>query len=1084
MKIYFQYILIITIISANISILSSQNLGDTITVSGAKYKLISANLITNPGFENDFTGWTDATTSAATLTSANFTIMTTGGIGNSKYLVGNKNESSNSAGSIGTGWSISAGKKYYFSYYIKYQNTSTAAGNEEWSKISLTNNKTSNLEPLILLNFAKVNGAGAWTQNEIIFTNSNPAYSYIVARFRWLGGRLGYDNFALFEVEDVVNISDLQAVIGEAQSIYKPETTGAVEFLAAIQTAQSFLNSQSATDVQKAINDLKKAIFTYKLKNATPQNPLDMTNMITNPAFNNNTPEGWKGIGTINYHVVEFYQRTFNMYQIIAGLPAGKYVLKAQGFERPTANDGGAAYRGGTEKISAMFYAKANSFPQKNNLFSSIYKQSYSGSGSLNGYVNTMAAAETLLSNANRYYDVTVSDILLNTGDTLIIGAKSDFQQSGYWALFDNFRLEYHGGYDTLDLKNNLLIQIAIAEEILSKKIQNTVRTNLNSALSQANQAINSIPLDFSGLQSANGVINEAINAGNKSYTTYTLLADLISEAEKVSGTLSVIKQQSLVTVLATAKNLSDNLDATTTALNKSISDISALIYKKIYTPTWMMGNVNLESNTWSMSRSKQSKNWIIFWEPGYGEDPSVLADGNYRINIDELLRVADQSFNFYADSLKFIKRGNSKTDDYKMIIRLRYTRDWEASGSGVDDLIGLLTLTAWSAQVGGHTLAHEVGHCFQYQTHCDNNNQNGWMYGFGADASGGNGWWEQCAQWQAFKVYPSLQFTDSRFTNYLNTAHKHILHEAPRYDNYFIQDFWTYKHGMDIIGRLWNQSVKPEDPVETYKRITKITQSQFNDEMYEHAARFTTWDIPALISSGTSKISSRPQTKMNNAGDNYWIVDAAHCPENYGYNVIKLNAPTKATTVSAYFEGKIGADGFRKNYMTAGGWRYGFVALLNNNTRVYGDMRAASYATPKDTVHFNVPDNCKQLWLVVSGAPTTHWRHAWDDDDTNDEQWPYQVKFNNTNLLGYQNVVNSTEPDFADNILIYSSDNQLHIKYLPYNSNVQIYTTTGICVLQQKPENDEMTISLPNGVYIINIYNNKNSYNHKVVVK
>jgi len=695
-----------------------------------------------------------------------------------------------------------------------------------------------------------------------------------------------------------------------------------------------------------------------------------------------------------------------------------------------------------------------------------------------------MAAAETLLSNANRYYDVTVSDILLNTGDTLIIGAKSDFQQSGYWALFDNFRLEYHGGYDTLDLKNNLLIQIAIAEEILSKKIQNTVRTNLNSALSQANQAINSIPLDFSGLQSANGVINEAINAGNKSYTTYTLLADLISEAEKVSGTLSVIKQQSLVTVLATAKNLSDNLDATTTALNKSISDISALIYKKIYTPTWMMGNVNLESNTWSMSRSKQSKNWIIFWEPGYGEDPSVLADGNYRINIDELLRVADQSFNFYADSLKFIKRGNSKTDDYKMIIRLRYTRDWEASGSGVDDLIGLLTLTAWSAQVGGHTLAHEVGHCFQYQTHCDNNNQNGWMYGFGADASGGNGWWEQCAQWQAFKVYPSLQFTDSRFTNYLNTAHKHILHEAPRYDNYFIQDFWTYKHGMDIIGRLWNQSVKPEDPVETYKRITKITQSQFNDEMYEHAARFTTWDIPALISSGTSKISSRPQTKMNNAGDNYWIVDAAHCPENYGYNVIKLNAPTKATTVSAYFEGKIGADGFRKNYMTAGGWRYGFVALLNNNTRVYGDMRAASYATPKDTVHFNVPDNCKQLWLVVSGAPTTHWRHAWDDDDTNDEQWPYQVKFNNTNLLGYQNVVNSTEPDFADNILIYSSDNQLHIKYLPYNSNVQIYTTTGICVLQQKPENDEMTISLPNGVYIINIYNNKNSYNHKVVVK
>jgi hypothetical protein len=1084
MKIYFQYILIITIISANISILSSQNLGDTITVSGAKYKLKSVNLITNPGFENDFTGWTDATTSAATLTSANFTIMTTGGIGNSKYLVGNKNESSNSAGSIGTGWSISAGKKYYFSYYIKYQNTSTAAGNEEWSKISLTNNKTSNLEPLILLNFAKVNGAGAWTQNEIIFTNSNPAYSYIVARFRWLGGRLGYDNFALFEVEDVVNISDLQAVIGEAQSIYKPETTGAVEFLAAIQTAQSFLNSQSATDVQKAINDLKKAIFTYKLKNATPQNPLDMTNMITNPAFNNNTPGGWKGIGTINYHVVEFYQRTFNMHQKIAGLPSGKYVLKAQGFERPKANDGGAAYRAGTEQISAVFYAKTNSFPQKNSLFKSIYQQTYTGSGSLGGYVNTMAAAETLLANANRFYDVTVSEILLNAGDTLTIGARSDFQQSGYWALFDNFRLEYHGSFDTLDLKNSLLHQVEIAEEQLTKKIQNTVRASLNSSITESQKALNTVPLDFSKLSTANYLINTAIDNSRTSVATFNMLQGLINEAEQISGSLSVAKQQSLATVLTTARNLVDDLDATTSALNKSIADISSLIFKKIYVPTWMLGNVNLENNTWSMSRSKQSRNWIVFWEPGYGEDPSVLADGNYRINIDELLRVAEMSFDFYTDSLKFIKRGNSKTDNYKMIIRLRYTRDWEATGSGVDDLIGLLTLTAWSAQVGGHTLAHEVGHCFQYQTHCDNNNQNGWMYGFGANASGGNGWWEQCAQWQAFKVYPAQQFTDGRFTNYLNTAHKHILHEAPRYDNYFIQDFWTYKHGMDFIGKLWNQSVKPEDPVEAYKRITKITQAQFNDEMYEHAARFTTWDIPALISAGTSRISSRPQTKMNNAGDNYWIVDASVCPENYGYNAIKINAPTKATTVSAYFEGKAGMDGFRKNYVTSAGWRYGFVALLTNNTRVYSETGSASYNITKDTLHFNVPDNCKQLWLVVSGAPSVHWRHAWDDDDSNDEQWPYQVKFNNTNLLGYQNVVNIVKPDFADNILIYNLDNKLHIKYLPYNSNVKIYNSSGICILHEKPENDGMTISLPNGIYIINIYDNKNSYNHKVVVK
>ncbi len=1083
MKKYLRFKLLIYFFTANYFALFTQNIGDTITVSGAKYKLKSANLIVNPGFENGFTGWTDATTTAATLTSTNFTIMTSGGMGNSKYLVGTKNESSASAGSIGTGWNITSGKKYYFSYHIKYENTATVAGNEEWSKVSLTNNKTSNLEPLILMNFAKVERASTWTRNEIVFTNSNPAYSFIVARFRWLGGRLGYDNFSLFEVEDVVNVIELQKVIDEATSLYKPQTQGDVEFLAAIQTAQSFLNSQSATEVLKAIADLKIAINNYKLRNATPENPLDMTYMIINPGFDNNTPDGWKGIGTINFRVVEFYQRTFNMHQKIAGLPAGKYVLKAQGFERPKTNDGGAAYRAGTEKISAFFYAKANSFAERKAGFSSIYKQSYTSTGSLNGFVNTMAAAETLLSNANRYYDVTVSDILLNAGDTLTIGARSDFQQSGYWALFDNFRLEFHGGYDTQNLKNAVLLQIENAEEILQKKLQNSARVNLNSAIIVAQQAVNAPTPDYNTLFNANTQINSAVNAGNLSVATYNLLQRHITEADFVFGTLSTTKQQTLTTVLATARNLVNDLDATTVALNKSIADISTLIYKKIYVPTWMLGNVNAETNTWSMSRSKQSRNWIVFWEPGYGEDPSVLADGNYRINIDELLRVAEMSFDFYADSLKFIKRGSSKTDNYKMIIRLRYTRDWEASGSGVDDQIGLLTLTAWSAQVGGHTLAHEVAHCFQYQIHCDNNNQNGWMYGFGTNASGGNGWWEQCAQWQAFKVYPAQQFTDGRFTNYLNTAHKHILHEAPRYDNYFIQDFWTYKHGMDIIGKLWNQSVKPEDPVEAYKRITKITQSQFNDEMYEHAARFTTWDVPALISAGTSRISSRPQPKMNNAGDNYWVVDTSVCPENYGYNAIKINAPTKATVVSAYFEGKPGMDGFRKNYVTAAGWRYGFVALLNNNTRVYSDMRSASFSLTKDTLQFAVPDNCKQLWLVVSGAPSTHWRHAWDDDDSNDEQWPYQVKFNNTNLLGYQNVVNSIEPNFAKDILILVSNNELKINNMPINADIRIFNATGICILQAKSETNTFSTTLPKGIYIVNIYNKEGNYSRKLVM-
>lgn len=1072
----------LVVISYSLAI--AQQPGDTITLNGAAFKVVGQNLIANPGFEDGFTGWTDATSSAAALSSANFTIFSTGGVNNSAFLVGTKNENSSSAGSIGTGWNIQAGKKYYFSYQVKYLSTSTPAGNEEYLKISLTNNKTASTEPLVLVNSTKVNGGGQWTKTELVFTNSNPSYNFIVARFRWLNNRLGFDQFVLHEVVEVVNISNLQIVIDEALTLYQAGAPGAEDLLNAITVAQSFLTSDSPTEVAKAISDLQAAIISYRLLGATPDKPLDVTHWIVNPGFSANTPQGWKGIGTINHNVVEFYQRTFNMHQKLTGLPAGKYRLKAQGFERPRNNDGGVAYRAGTEKISAQLYAKGNSFPERNSPFRSLYQHTFTGTGSQSGYLNTMSAASTYFANASLPYDIAVNDILLKQGDTLTIGAKSDFHQSGYWALFDNFRLEYLGNINADDIAGALEVQLVLADSLLNLKIQNSTRTLLTSAMATAQSALEAEVHDFEALSSASASLNTAIVDGNRSKAAYERLQAVMEESQELFHQLGTTKQQQLNTALAIAHIVVNDLNVTNAALNKSITDISALIYKRIYVPTWMLGNVNNENNNWSLARSRQSRNWIIFWEPGYGEDPSVLADAGYRINIDGLLEIAERSFDFYADSLKFITRGRSKTDDYKMIIRLRYTRDWEASGSGVDDMIGLLTLTAWSAQVGGHTLAHEVAHCFQYQVHCDNNNQHGWMYGFGTNASGGNGWWEQCAQWQAFKVYPNLQFTDGRFINYLNTAHKHILHEAPRYDNYFIQDYWTYLHGMDIIGRLWNESIRPEDPVEAYRRMTKINQKQFNDEMWDRAARFATWDIPALRTLGASRINTRPQPKMNSVGDNYWRIDPTVCLENYGYNVIKLNAPTKATTLHAFFEGKAGIDGYRKNYVTAAGWRYGFVALLNDGTRVYSEMRAASYISPSDTLRFEAPDNCKQLWLVVSGAPSVHWRHAWDDDDSNDEQWPYQVKFVNTNLIGYPNIVSSV-PDYQEeSIISWSENHSLYIRGIPFNAEVQIYGLTGALVFSERSNDSQLSVGLPTGVYVLKVRSNDGVIARKVAVE
>ncbi len=464
-----------------------------------------------------------------------------------------------------------------------------------------------------------------------------------------------------------------------------------------------------------------------------------------------------------------------------------------------------------------------------------------------------------------------------------------------------------------------------------------------------------------------------------------------------------------------------------------SFSPTALHAQKEVYIPNSMRGsNFDDPNSEWCWERSKQSDDFVIFWQKGFGKDPSTATGGsgdsfNYRVNVDAVLAVAEDAFNLYADTLGFVTRGASKTDKYKMVIRLYFQKEWLATGSGEDGMIGVLNLNPSTVQPAGHTVAHEVGHCFQYQTQCDNNNsQTGFNYGYGANGSGGNCWWEQCAQWQGFELFPNEIFTNYRFSEYLNNHHRHLIHESPRYANYFIQWYWTYKHGRDFIGRMWKQAKYLEDPIEAYKRMNgNMSQPEFNNDIHEGNARLATWDVPALRELGESYLSSRKQTAMKQVNDSTWKITAAQCPENYGYNVIKLNVPEGGKTVKACFEALL-PDGteFRrmntKGLTSSGkeitvsnlrlGHRYSFVALKNDGTRIYSEVGETKYATRQDTVEFECPEDCAQLLLVVTGAPNAHWHHPWDDNVANDEQWPYQVAFEGTNLLGYY-----TEGDLAN---------------------------------------------------------------------
>lgn len=904
---------------------------------------------------------------------------------------------------------------------------------------------------------------GEWIEDEVTIIVSSLKTGSIQIGFQ-TDASAGSNNHAKVLVDYVSLICDqmdkggLQATVTEANTAYGDGSgIGAATLKAAIDTAQAVLDNADASviSILDAMRNLQNALTAYRYANASTENPLDMTSLITNPSFESGT-NGWENIGFASQNNTSFIGKSGNYYlerwtsigsklpdvsvsQTIENLPEGRYIFRAA-TGHITQKASGSNQNNGTAQTGAKLFA---------------------------GYSSAEAADHT------KAQDLPFVSI----GAPVTIGFKT-VNATGNWVCFDNCQLLYTGAVADSDYASYLAGYVAdIRATVLPLPASKSAREALESALNTASQAAQASNPVREELVAAKNAVESARNAFVASADIYKTLQDAIDYALKVrqwweSDTERV---DPLVQAIADAQTVVQSENLTKSEAAAAVAALNAVVKtvdKQVYTADWSMGNINDKNNAWYIGRTRQTKNWILFWEKGYGDNPKTFSCGNYTLDIDEVLARADKAFEFYTDSLKYINRETSKTSKYKMVIRLRYEpTEWEASGSGVDNLIGLLTLTPWATPSRNwQTLYHEIGHCFQYQVHCDNNNSNGWMYAPG----GGKGcaFWEQCAQWQAYKIMPNEQFTNEWFDGYMKNVHKHILHESPRYNNFFVQDYWSYLHGMDFMGRLWNQSRNPEDAVEAYIRINGITVSQFYDEMYDCAARFATWDIPHLAALGKSKINVRPQPQLNAIEDGAWRIDASVAPENTGHNIIRLNAPRTAKTIAVQFKGISGADGFRSKMPTAAEWRYGFVAYMNDGTRVYSPMAKSTYQNPEGFLEFECPANAARVFFVVSGGSSRYWRQVWDDNDNNDEQWPYEVKFGNTNKYGSADMPELTSvTDITGDIEVpemWAENGTLHIGASSYDLSVAITGISGATVATAAPGTD---IALQPGFYVATVF-------------
>lgn len=395
----------------------------------------------------------------------------------------------------------------------------------------------------------------------------------------------------------------------------------------------------------------------------------------------------------------------------------------------------------------------------------------------------------------------------------------------------------------------------------------------------------------------------------------------------------------------------------------------------------------NCESD-YCFKRMVESENIAILWHKEFGDDPTKNPNERKRFNPNEAIVELERFYDYYVNELKLVQKGKSLTDKYKMVLYVLSGEGGTAFGGGTDNKVGMLwTPPGRMSKKPYGTLAHELGHSFQYLMRAD--------YGTGPRGTIG----EMSAQYLLWQVYPEwMTFENYHLVDYLKQTHYAFLHPANMYHSPYVLEYWSNKHGIEFFGQLSRSTQPGEDPVMTYKRITGLDQERFNDEMFDACRRFITWDMKR-IEQVAKPYANRHKTTLNPVGEGWLRIAKSNCPQNYGYNGIKLQVPEAGTRVVLRFKGVAGADSFNVVKRDKAGWRYGFVAYKSDGSRVYSDV----YKDPDGTAKFKVPKNTDYLWLVVMGAPTEHWPvssgRRTEGGNTVEEQWPYEINLSGTAL-------------------------------------------------------------------------------------
>ena len=269
----------------------------------------------------------------------------------------------------------------------------------------------------------------------------------------------------------------------------------------------------------------------------------DLYGMLLSPDFTDGS-NGWHGSPTTGNHIAEAFNKKYDIYQELEGLPEGAYKITAKGYYRPGDNTVIDAYwdDGSTNNVYAYLYGNDNTALLHHICdYASETPYIENEDGTTNDYSfaalegkyipNNMASAEVAFSQGNYSNEVTcvVTDGKLRFG----VKMQSDQALGNNWTAFDEFRVTYLGNeavYYLPTIQTLLADANALYTQITSFEVYATkdAVTQLETAMTNGNQITEASTLEDA--KASISELTEAIAFAQESINTVATLSTLIDD--------------------------------------------------------------------------------------------------------------------------------------------------------------------------------------------------------------------------------------------------------------------------------------------------------------------------------------------------------------------------------------------------------------------------------------------------------------------------------------------------------------------------------------------------------------------------